>query len=282
MNNEQENLSRNDEKLRQILGSLEKVDAPNNFDFQLKSKIADRKSTRTNLAFWRYFAIGVPSLACIALVAFFAFNRNLPLPPNNVAEVKEPQKTESLPINEVKPSETPNVAVAVTRTFGTSDVNKEPNIIKPKIFEDKLIAKTDKPQNIGLENKKILPKKSVVKDDFVSERTSASTNNPPPILPKGLNGNSPNLKINETDTVFEIESLLNDLGIETTAESGKLKVKSVRKNSSAERSGIKSNDLIEAIDNQKIAPKETRKKSFDAKSINVTRDGKNLELKLQQ
>jgi PDZ domain len=282
MNNEQENLSRNDEKVRQILGSLEKVDAPSNFDFQLKSKIANTKSTRKRLEFWRYFAIGVPSLACLALVAFFAFNRNITPPQNNVAEVKEPQKIESLPINEVKPPEVPSIEVAVQTTPETTNFKKESKIIEPKIVEDKVIAKTDKPQNIELENKKILPKKPVVKDSFSGNITSASTDIPKPIVPKGLNGNSPNLKINETDTVFEIESLLNDLGIETTAESGKLKVKSVRKNSSAERSGIKNNDLIEAVDNQKIAPKETRKKSFDAKSINVIRDGKTLELKLQQ
>ncbi len=282
MNNEQENLSRNDEKIRQILGSLEKVDAPGNFDFQLKSKIANTKSTRKKLEFWRYFAIGAPSLACLALVAFFAFNRNIPPPQNNVAEAKEPQKIESLPVNNVKQPEVPSVEVAVQTTPETTNFKKESKIIEPKIVEDTVIAKADKPKNVGLENKKVLPKKPVVKDNFAGEITSAATDIQKPILPKGLNGNSPNLKINETDTVFEIESLLNDLGIETTAENGKLKVKSVRKNSSAERSGIKNNDLIEAIDNQKIAPKETRKKSFDAKSINVTRDGKTLELKLQQ
>jgi PDZ domain len=279
MNNEQENLSRNDEKVRQILGSLEKVDAPNNFDFNLKSKIANTKSMRKKSEFWRYFAIGVPSLACIALVAFFAFNRNVP-PTQTIAF--ESNKAEIKAIEQVKPPEVPNVELAVQTTPEISNLKKGSKIVEPKLVEDKITTKIDKPQNIGLENKKILPKKPVVKDDFVGEVTSASTNINKPIVPKGLNGNSAKVEINGTDTVFEIESLLNDLGIETTAESGKLKVKSVKKNSSAERSGVKNNDLIDAIDNQKIAPKETRKKSFDAKSINVTRNGKTIELKLQQ
>jgi hypothetical protein len=283
MNNEQENLSQNDKRIREIIGSLQKIDAPKDFDFQLKSKIANTKTRRGNWTFWRYFAVGIPTFACMALVAFFAFNRDIAPPQNNVAGVKEQHKTESIQANEVKPPEVvPEVAVAVNTTQETPSVKKSSQIIEPKIVDDKVIAKSGKPKTSELESKKVLRKKSVVKDDFIGQNISASTDIQEPILPKGLNGTSANLKINETDTVFEIESLLKDLGIETSDENGKLKVKSVRKNSSAERSGVKNDDVIDAIDNQKIAPKVTRKKSFDAKSINITRDGKSLELKLQQ
>jgi C-terminal processing protease CtpA/Prc len=278
MNKEYENLSRNDEQVRVILGSLEKIDAPKTFDFQLKSKIAERKSSVGNWAFWKYFAVGVPTLACIALFAFFAFNHN---EPTEIVTAEQPKivNQEAPEINRVVVNqvlEEPAIPVAETTI-----IKKSLPVVEPKIVDEKIYANIEKPQNITPKTKKVVPKKRVVNEIFSND--SAVTNINKPLQPKGLNGsNAANMKINESDTVFEIESLLNDLGIETANENGRLKVKSVTKNSSAERSGIKNNDLIDAIDNQKIAPKETRKRSFDAKSINITRDGKTMELKLQQ
>jgi hypothetical protein len=279
MNNEQENLSRNDEKLRGILGSLEKIDAPKDFDFQLKSKIAYTKATSRNSAFWRYFAIAVPSLACVMLVAFFALNRNAPTP---IATVEQPQIKTSATPETIKLPENSNVQIAEKSPIETIKIKNMLPVAESKVVDDKVIAKTEKPQTVNFENKKVLRVKPKVKDDFVSDKTSAATNISPPIQPKGLNGTSANTRINEVDTVFEIESLLNDLGIETLAENGKLKVKSVKKNSSAERSGVKHDDVIDAVDNQKIVPKEIRKKVFEAKTIKVTREGKAIELKVQQ
>jgi hypothetical protein len=294
MNKEPENLSRNDEKLRGILSSLEKVDAPKDFNFKLKSKITDAKSTRVNSTFWRYFAIAVPSLACVMLIAFFAFNRNVSPMQDTIATVENPQKIEPAAIvNEVKPIQTSNTFVAEDKNSNEPPkpaknsplvepkVVDEKIIAEPKPVDEKIYAKIEKPRNTAVKNERVLSKVPKVKDEFIGQKTSAVTDIPKPILPKGLNGNSPSLKINETDTVFEIENVLKDLGIETTAENGKLKVKSVTKKSLAENSGVKTNDVIDAVDNQKITPKEIRKKAFDAKSINVIRDGKTIELKLQ-
>jgi hypothetical protein len=281
MNNEPENLSRNDEKLRGILGSLDKIDAPKDFDFQLKSKIANVKSTRGSQAFWRYFMIGVPSLACLLLVTFFAFNRNTTKPPPYiVAEVKEPQITQTPVITVVKMPEGNNNEVAVKPLDEVQNAKKTLPDVEPKVAENKVLAKAENLKNISVENKKVLQKKPTVKESFSAD--SAVTEIPKPILPKGLNAtNASNTQINQSDTVFEIESVLKDLGVETSEENGKLKVKTVKKNSLAERSGIKNDDVIDAVNNQKITPKETRKKAFDAKSINVIRDGKAIELKLQ-
>lgn len=281
MNNEQEKLSQNDERVCQILGSLEKIDAPKDFHFQLKSKIAVKKSARQNSTGWRTLLIGIPGLACILLAAFFAFNRNFPTP---IATVKPPE-TETAAVPEII-NTLPNSNIEVVQATKPElpVFTKGSSAIEPKSAHNRVIAKAEKPQNEALADKKILPKDSTVKDDFVGVRTPAATDINKPLVQKGLNGsavNTGNTKINETDTVFEIESLLNDLGIETTAENGKLKVKAVRKNSSAERSGVRNADVIEAVDNKKISPKDTLKKSFDAKSINVTREGKAIELILK-
>ncbi len=278
MNNEKENLSRNDEKLRGILGSLDKVDAPKNFNFRLKSKIASAETKGGNRTFWRYLLIGAPSLTGILLVAFFAFNRNVP---TQITKVNQPQPaTIGTPEIKVLP-EVPGVEIAEKPPTETPDLKKDFRIIEPKVVADKVLAKAEKPQSIKIESKRVLPKKPVVNDNFVSEKTSAVTESSKPLVPKGFGVTPANTQLNDITTVFEIESLLNDLGIETTAENGKLKVKSVKKNSSAERSGVKNDDVIDAVDNQKITPKETRQKAFAAKSLNITREGKTLELKLQ-
>jgi PDZ domain len=278
MNNEQENLSRNDEKLRGILGSLDKVDAPKHFNFRLKSKIASAETNGGNRTFWRYLLIGTSSLTGILLVAFFAFNRNVP---TQIATFNQPQPpTVGTPEIKVLP-EVAKVETSEKTQIETPTSKKDSRLIEPKIVADKVLAKAEKLQNIEVESKRILPKKSVVKDNFVGEKTSAFTGIKKPLVPKGFGSTSVNTQLNDITTVFEIESLLSDLGIETTAENGKLKVKSVKKNSSAERSGVKNDDVIDAVDNQKITPKETRQKAFTAKSLNITREGKTLELKLQ-
>jgi hypothetical protein len=287
MNNEPENLSRNDEKTRQILGSLEKIDAPKDFNFQLKSKIANTKATRKNQVFWRYFAVAVPSLACVLLAAFFVFNRNVQQPAT-VAEVKEPQKIQTPTIVEIpiikdlKPTKDSNTENAENLPDKDQNPQKSLPIIEPKIVDEKIYAKVEKQPDIKPESVKLAPKKPKAKDDFIGVKTEAGTDIEKPLQPKGLNASSANTTINQTDTVFEIENLLDDLGVEAIAENGKLKVKSVKKNSLAERSGVKTDDVIDAVDNQKIAPKEIRKKAFDAKSISITREGKTIELKLQQ
>ncbi len=62
---------------------------------------------------------------------------------------------------------------------------------------------------------------------------------------------------------------------------GGWKVRSTTDNSIATRSGVRSDDVIEAIDGRAITEATTLKGGVDGKSLNVRREGKQVKLDLK-
>ncbi len=68
------------------------------------------------------------------------------------------------------------------------------------------------------------------------------------------------------------------LGIEIVSENGNRRVKSVKKESVAERSGVKVGDLVEAIDGEKVSGDVVRGKKLEGKQITVLRGTEKVEI----
>ena len=86
---------------------------------------------------------------------------------------------------------------------------------------------------------------------------------------------------NEKTNPLTVKNVLSINGINADFENGKWTVKSVTANGIGESSGIKENDIIEAIDNQPLSVGTVFNKTAAGKTITVTRGGGKLEIKLR-
>ena len=72
------------------------------------------------------------------------------------------------------------------------------------------------------------------------------------------------------------------LGIEIISENGNRRVTSVKKDSIAERSGVKVGDLVEEIDGEKVSGDAVPGKTLQGKQITVFRGTEKVKIDLNQ
>ena len=85
----------------------------------------------------------------------------------------------------------------------------------------------------------------------------------------------------ENPNSISVKDVLSINGINADFENGKWTVKSVTANSIGESSGVKENDIIEAIDNQPLSGETINGKTFSGKTITVVRNGGKSQIKLR-
>lgn len=271
--NESEILSADDRKLREMCLSLKRVGAPHDFDFKLKARIAKTNPGKFQPRFGWAFRYALPVLAIVMLATIFAYN-------GSFWSSAETKSVAAVPNNEVKDSKIlpENNFVAVETSPSLPDSNSgNANISAPKSpkLSENQIAQSNSAQ--AKHEKK--PVES--KDDFKGSKDFASTNGTieQPRSNSNISRQIPEsfLKTNPTS----IEAILSEIGIKAALEGGKWTVKSVTPNGMTERSGVKKDDVIEAIDDQPISSETKFDKNLSGKTITVLRDGKKLEIKLK-
>lgn len=277
---ELENLSDGgDEKVRQMLASLKQVEAPKDFEFRLKARIANANPKAYQTSYKRRLAFALPAFASIAVSAFVVINGNFFGGSQQVSSLPETTARPSFAQEQNQPQ---NEFVAAGNTI----VNKAPE----EIFVGNSNAQTRKDEKAELpltavkspEKPKNEIRRPGSKDSPEGSRETALT-----IIeaktPKGLN---PNKKVEtpkdfNSEKTFSVEEILSPLGVEVTLENGKWKVKNVTQNSAAERSGIKADDVVETLDGKKLSATPLRGKKIEVKKLGVKRAGAQVEINLQ-
>src|SRR5215213_7574369 len=121
--NETEILSADEQKLREMCLSLKKVDAPKDFYFKVKARIAGAKPSDFQPRFGFAFRYGLPALALILVLGLVAYNggflssnnspsvvRSSVAPPN--PELPQNTAVSSFPPPEINKQSDNNVAVS--------------------------------------------------------------------------------------------------------------------------------------------------------------------------
>ncbi|HEX9959534.1 MAG TPA: hypothetical protein VGB00_01210 [Pyrinomonadaceae bacterium] len=279
MKKELENLTESDEKVRRMLASLTQVEAPKDFEFRLKARIAGASPKAYQTNYKRRFAYALPAFASIAVSAFVVINGNFFGGANQVSSIPETTAAESSFVR----TKNPTSEFIAANTFVN---NKEPEEIfsadsNAQIRKDEKarqpLTAFDFPAKPKNETRKEAPGEN---DGFSKDVALTSAESK---LPRGL---KPNAKIeapkdfnNEKD--FSVQELLSPLGVEVVSENGKWKVKGVTGNSAAERSGIKADDVIETLDGRKLSEKPLRGKKIEVKKLGVKRGNAQVEIDLQ-
>jgi len=268
--NEQEILSADEQKVREMCLSLKKVDAPADFDFKLKARIASAKPSALQPRFGFALRYGLPALALILVLGLLAFNGGFLSSNDNpfVAESSPTPPTPALPQNgavaNAAPPETPNQNSAVLPA----------NQSLPKAPQAEVAVSQPK--------KSEADKKRKVKNDNFMGSVDKGLKEAPKIGPKGFDPKAvpQNIQNSEPSNPISVKEVLSTNGINADLENGKWKVRSVTANSVGESSGVKENDVIEAIDNQPLAAETVFIKTAKGQTITITRNGEKSQLKL--
>jgi hypothetical protein len=270
--NETDNLSADEKKLREICRSLKKIDAPKDFDFKLKARLANAKPADFQPRFGSAFRYALPALAVILVLGLVAYIGGFRSSDNKSLIVESPlvpQNSTTLPQNSAVSSFTP------------PETSRQPDntaaVPKPDSPD---ISEKSRPQVAGASTrtrKRDLPKAG--KDNFIGSRDSALTQ--PKVPDFNVLKNPGNLQTVPSSNPITVKEILSTNGISADFENGKWKVKSVTANSLGESSGVRENDIIEAIDSQPLSAETVFDKTVKGKTITVMRNGEKTQITLR-
>ena len=263
--NGREVLDADESKIANLLGTLPRVEAPANFEFGVRAKIAagGRNSKSTLLPFLKVAAPLSLVLIVGAVVMFYVLPGGRTSNDVMVAIPSVPQ-TPKTPSGdaEVAQSDTRSEPSMTGRESGPSVAEERPG---PKV--------SDVPRSSG--------------PDRVQRRAgnSASTPDGGSILRTQRQANvisPPGISPIPGSVEMPVEDLLQILGVKADLVGRDWVVRSTTENSLAARAGVRPNDVIEAIDDLSLTAKRTIKGLTGGKSCQVRRDGKQLKLDLRK
>lgn len=247
-----------------MLNALPRVDAPENFEFRVRARIAEGSTSRATL--FPFLKIAAPLSLVLLIFAFVVFYGLLP------ARVEVPLVVDSAR-NETISTQPQTELVTPSPPLRTESV--PPNDRSPEVVPDSSHIAAAKPAAIrrtaGPDVTKPLQGGS---RDF-------SLNSARPKLPPGFESVEPrnlNANTNTASGDVPVRNVLGILGITVDIASGELKVRSVVENSIAARAGVRAADVIEEIDGQPTKVDSMVKGG--AKTFTVRRDGKQIALTL--
>ncbi len=276
-------LSVGDVKIRQMIKNLSRVEAPKDFDFRVKARIAKANSTDFKPRFLPVLRYVLP-LSVVVLVLTFAIVNGIYFggSSSQTAQTVQPMSVENNTIQmDNSPIVMPEVAKVPVEAPSNSD-SADSN--QPKVKVRQKEANPVEEQNlVAIKTlNKAKPESPKVKNDedgrgsrTISVDVKPKVFYPRNIFPSELTEQEPN---NENKNDILAKQILLPLGIEIASENGNRRVKSVKKESVAERSGVKVGDLVEAIDGETVSGDAVRGKKLEGKQITVTRGAEKVEI----
>ena len=288
-------LSVDERRIRALLGGLKRTDAPKNFDFRLRARIAETAATKVrrpqSMPVLRYVLPLGLVLFIAAAVIFKGFYRSdsqtvAQIDKSNrqieIAEINQSNKTFT-PAAEAPPQNSQIISAASpdnARQQRAKNVSTR-GTAHEKIKNLRKSFDADTPPIAAKSFNKSTP--AILSRDTSAggSRTSASKSSAV-ITPLGIN---PNQAVKVSPNAENVKSLvaaevLSQLGIDAVFTNGNWTVKSVRQYSLAQRSGVRIGDVVEAIDGEKLTDKPLKNKTIEGKKLTVARGAQKIEISL--
>ena len=266
-------------RIWKVIECLETVDAPSDFNFRVKARIANAKQSDFQPKLLPVLRYVLPLSFVVLLFALVVFNSMYFVDDKSVPQIAE---NNFQPLNE-KGNEPNNDSVA---SVVNADEQLASDGSNSNIQSKEKRTIENNARFVAVKNERELPltQKAGKKDSFKGSRDLGSTVSNVNILPPGINLGNTNASapISEKAKTETTEQILSEmLGMEIVSENGSQKVASVKRNSVAHRSGIKTGDVIEAIDGKKLTDEPIGTKTVEAKKLTVVRAGGRIEISLQ-
>lgn len=253
------NAQDSENRIASMLSALPRIDAPDNFEFGVKAKIAARRDVQGGVRILPFLKVAAPLCLLLVIGAFFVFygpstDRNVPdvvqnpAPSQSTTIARAPQLEQPVPANLAPTVSEPRAAGEITGRQERDARSIEP-VRRTPVVKRWVAPATDVRTNGG----------SI-------DRTLGSANT---ISPPGFGGGD-----------IPVGQVLGMLGVSADFVDGSWKVRSSAENTLARKAGMAAGDVIEAIDGRLLGEKTTFKGPVTPRSVRVKRDGKQIELKL--
>jgi len=275
-------MSREQTRVWRMIDGLQRVDAPTDFDFHVKARIAKSKSAAFQQRFFPVLRYVLPLGLVVLILGAVIFNTT------DFRDSNSTQIVESLPQMPVAGQtssgnfSTPEqiVVVATPQQPSPNENTVAENLnLKPAASEKEIQFVAEKStKKLLTESRKANPKNS-----GGGSREFSLTSPDAPKLPLGINPNQtiePSPNTGNLNPITDVQ-ILDFIGIETVSEKGGKKVKAVKPDSLAERSGVEPGDLVEAIDGKRIGDKAFVLDTAEIKKLTVSRGAAKKEIVLQ-
>jgi len=240
----------------EMLRGLKRVEAPGNFDFGLKSKIATGKPATENGGISRIIRYAVPAALVLVIGAVLVLNSLYLVGERDVADLP--------PVAETKTAAPPTISRTQPEVDAVAPPPRTIAATDPEAIGSKPAVKT-RPK--AVENK---PRKASA--DTPGGSYDAARRLQEPIFPNGLNPNG--------GSEIGVREVFGFLGIDAAFDGRNWTVKAVKERSIGDRVGIKPGDRLKSIDGRSISETSKFKTPFSAKSLTVVRDGKPVNISL--
>jgi hypothetical protein len=235
-----------------LLHGLKPAEAPPNFDFGLKAKIAHGAPKNSPVP--RFVRYAIPFALVLVVGAVLVLNSLYFVGERSVADIPSvPEQKVETPQPTVENNPPQGLSAPAELALKSASVAPRPAVPSGRKFG------SPRAQQKPLEGSR---GGSYVAAQRIQE----------PIYPKGLN--TP-----QTGTIGVNEAFV-ILGIEATFSEENWKVISVKEKSIAERAGIKPGDEPDAFDDQALSGTASFKTPFSVKTISLIRDGKPMKISL--
>lgn len=273
---ESEILSADEQKLSAILGGLKHVEAPKDFDFKLKARIAAASPSDERKPFLfpalRYV---LPLCLVVVISAFAALRIFAPgdaLDAMTVAEQFQPPSQIETASASARENET--VAQEITKPeFNVANV-------APVTVDAPKTTYKAKQTSGGADSRE---KSGGKQDAKLRNASGGSYDMAAKELPKinlGPNGVISDNPNSAQSSKINIREALREIGIEVEFVGADCKVMSVREGTAARIANFQRGDLIEAIDDKKLSSDTSFSQSFKGKVFKVVRAGKQMIIDL--
>jgi len=257
-----DDMTADDRRIAELLGGLNRVNAPSDFEFRVRAGIASQASIRSGgLRLRRVILYAAPIVLLLAIglpIAFYYEGRS---------EQSTVIKTG------IDRKETATVTVSETPAGG-------PTAAEPAVEQRTSANRSKERDSVNTSADTTAPKRN--------EKTGggsyvAASREGRRILPRGLD---PNVRTAATPEDFSmnasipVRDVLSTLGINAEFNGKAWTVESVTDNSTAARAGLRRGDLVLAIDDQPISKATDFKGKVSGKSIRILRAGRPASIEL--
>ncbi|MEQ1645286.1 MAG: hypothetical protein ABL959_17685 [Pyrinomonadaceae bacterium] len=256
-NNVEDFTDAGEEKVAAMLGTLKRVDAPADFDFRVRARIAQGRPADARTSWFPTFArVAAPAVMLAAVGGYFGYNALYDTGTVNVPVVADSSPVAIAPVviptsNEIAPalSATTDVAVA-----------------KPPVNTEETVAGTPKKDVPAVVKKPETPEGGSV--DMALRETNrpgnvVSTGNSSPVIPTST------LSVREVFSAMGIRASLSASGWRVGSASGR-----------AAAAGLKAGDIIETVNGKAVGANTVFDEKFSGNTLRIKRDGATIQISL--
>lgn len=261
-----EELNRDEKAIADILGGLPRVTAPNDFDFRVKARITQGVPASSR---WSWVVatsrFSVPLVLLLLVGGYVGFT------------FLDTSAVDLRSANEIRPSgafQIPETVSTPEPFQQTKELRADNDPIKPKEIDPKVTT---------VASNAAVPAPLGVNNGGGSLERGLGTSRP--IYPRGVDPNAKTPVVPKEFTQpgkVTAKDVMNLLGLDVVYSESGWKVESVKENSTAQRAGLKSGDVVEAINEQPMNEKTSFNGRFTSKSMRLKRDGMSVDIDLQK